>query len=148
MDTIISMILSIAVVVALGLSVYNYMSVASMKRAVGVHNTLLDLAEFKNLDPALKSYYVNVVKDVMPEVMDYANIAWATVPAEQRALVLDPATTQRAAAKLRAGKPQFKAFVENNMNRRMTIPSLTTLMPMKPTSAPVKLIAAAPTAKK
>lgn len=147
MDTIISMILSIAVVVALGLSVYNYMSVASMKRAVGVHNTLLDLAEFKNLDPALKSYYVNVVKDVMPEVMDYANIAWATVPAEQRALVLNPATTQRAAEKLRAGKPQFKSFVENNMKRRMTIPSLTTLMPVT-TSTPVKLIAAAPTAKK
>lgn len=119
--------LSIAVAVALGLAVYNYMTLSSMKRAVGVHNTILDLAEFQNLNPAIKDYYMNLVRDVMPEVMDYANIVWTSAP--QRP---DPAMTKSLAASLRARKPAFKTMVENRFKQPMMLPSMP-VMPVMPT---------------
>ena len=116
---------------ALGLAVYNYMNIASMKRAVGAHNTLLDLAEFSNLNPAIKAYYTNLVRDVMPEVMDYANIVWTASPTRP-----DPAMTKTLADKLRSGKPAFKTMVEQRFKQPMALPK----MPMLIAAAPAPIV--------
>lgn len=130
MQPIVYMTLSVAVVIAIGLSVYNFISMRSMKRAVGMHNTLLDLAEFKNLDPSIKAYYLNVVKNVMPEVMDYANIVWTTPPVTNPG----PEATLAMAAALKARKPAFRDMVQKqklSMTKMMS-PKMLAMMPPPP----------------
>ncbi len=130
MRPIVYMTLSIAVVIAVGLSVYNFMSIRATKRAVGMHNTLLDLAEFQNLNPAIKAYYLNVVKDVMPEVMEYANIAWTSPPETK----LGPEVTKSMAAALKARKPAFREMVQKQKlaMTKMMSPKMLAMVPPPP----------------
>ncbi len=126
MQPVIYMVLSVAVVVAIGLSVYNFITVRAMKRAVGMHNTLLDLAEFQNLDPSIKAYYLNIVKDVMPEVMDYANIVWTSPPATNPG----PGFTKGMAEALKARKPAFREMVKKQkLSMSTNIPKMLAMMP-------------------
>lgn len=93
----------LAILVALGLSGYNTWAVMQVKKAVvSVNNkadvsinvaqnsklqvgNVLDLDEFTNLDPELKSMYKQVyVGKMWPAVVGMINDVWAAVPADKQ----------------------------------------------------------------
>jgi len=120
LDTMNIVVLVVALA-ALGLAVYNFMNVRKMTAvlatqqsnldsnirkmtaALATHHNILDHAEFDNLSPEIKAYYLSTVRTVMPEAMEYANALWKALPAYTK----DPAKLKKGADTLKKYRPQI-----------------------------------------
>lgn len=94
---------------ALGLGVYNFMIARKSVGVLAAHHNILDHAEFDKLDPSIKTYYLSMVEQVMPELAEYANVIWAELPAYAK----DASKNQKAADLLKAKRPQFANMIKS-----------------------------------
>lgn len=95
--------------IAVGLGVYNFMKLRNVTGAVVAHHNLLDHAEFDKLDPSIKAYYLGMVNQLMPEVVEYANITWAELPDYAK----DASRIQKAADLVKAKRPEFANMIKS-----------------------------------
>jgi len=71
-------------VAALALGIYNLVIARKATSVLVAHHNILDHAEFRGLDPAIKKYYGEVVKRIMPEVTLQMNEVWKVAPAKYK----------------------------------------------------------------
>lgn len=106
--TSIAIALLVISLAALGLGVFNFMKIRNVTTAVVAHHNLLDHAEFDNIDPSIKAYYLTATQAVMPEISEYANLAWASLPAYAK----DASKYKKVADALKKARPGFANLVK------------------------------------